>query len=143
MCGRKTSSNTARSSLVCTIGTRACCWPDKRSEPSNRCFNTASSSSVCRKLERCIDKGVVMFGTPLHSLYDDLPDHLRMQTAEIVEGAGAAERKRIRVVGVERLRPKSRLLLDHRVRNVVVIDPLDRGADSAQNHRSDQVASKN
>src|SRR3981081_4785184 len=64
------------------------------------------------------------------SLHGDLPDHMRMQTAEIVERAGASERKGIRVVGVERLRPKGRLLLDHRVRNVVVIDPLDRGSHS-------------
>src|SRR5260370_39121821 len=49
-----------------------------------------------------------------------------MKAAEIVQRAGASESKRIRVVGVERLRPKGRLLLDHRMRNVVVIDPLDR-----------------
>ena len=55
---------------------------------------------------------------------------MRMQTTEIIEGAGAGERKRIRVVGVERLRPKGGLLLDQRVRNVVVIDPLDRRSHS-------------
>src|SRR6266404_1740637 len=132
MCGRKTSSNTARSSLFCTIGTDACCWPDIRSGPSDRSFNTTSSSSVRRKSDRRTDKGVVMFGTlrfgPLRLLYDDLSDHVRMQTAEIVERTGASEGKRIGVVGVERLRPKGRLLLDYRMRNVVVIDPLDRGS---------------
>src|SRR5713101_4990606 len=75
-----------------------------------------------------------MFGTPAfkapRSFHDDLPDHMRMQAAEIVERTGAGERKRIGVVGVERLRPEGRLLLDYRVRNVVVIDPLDRGSDS-------------
>src|SRR5258706_16221295 len=115
MCGRKTSSNSARSSLFCTIGTDACCWPDKRSEPSNRSFNTTSVSSVRRKLDRCTDEVVVMFCTVrfavhLPSLYDDLPDHVRMQTAEIVERTGAGERKRIRVIGVERLRSKGCLL---------------------------------
>src|SRR6266576_5632905 len=135
MCGRKTSSNTARSSLFCTIGTDACCRPDQRSEPSNRSFDTTSSSSVRRKFDRCTDKGVVMFLhtkilSALQSLCDDLPGHMRMQTAEIVERAGASERKGIRVVGVEHLRPKGRLLLDDRVRNVVVIDPLDRGSHS-------------
>src|SRR6266404_6562326 len=134
MCGRKTSSNTARSSLFCTIGTDACCWPDIRSGPSDRSFNTTSSSSVRRKSDRRTDKGVVMFGTlrfgPLRLLYDDLSDHVRMQTAEIVERTGASEGKRIGVVGVERLRPKGRLLLDYRMRNVVVIDPLDRGSHS-------------
>src|SRR5882757_7772495 len=53
---------------------------------------------------------------------------MRMQTAEIVERAGAGERKRIRVVGVERLRPECLVLVGYRVRNVVVIDPLDRGS---------------
>ena len=38
MCGRKTSSNSARSSLLCTVGTDARCWPDERSGPSNRFF---------------------------------------------------------------------------------------------------------
>src|SRR6266478_4144442 len=108
MCGRKTSSNSARSSLFCTIGTDACCWPDKRSEPSNRSFNTTSLSSVRRKSDRRTDKDVVMFGAlgckPLRLLYDDLPDHVRMKTAEIVERARASERKGIRVIGVERLR---------------------------------------
>src|ERR1700736_854848 len=134
MCGRKTSSNTARSFLFCTIGTDACCWPDKRSGPSSRPFNTTSSSSVRRKFDRRTDEGVVMFGTlrfkNLRSPYDDFPNHMRMQTTEIIEGAGAGERKRIRVVGVERLRPKGGLLLDQRVRNVVVIDPLDRRSHS-------------
>src|SRR5216683_2321228 len=87
MCGRKTSSNAARLSLFCTVGTDVCYWPDKRSGSS---------------------------------------DHMRMQTTEIVEGAGAGERRGIRVVSVERLRPEYLVLIDHRVRNVVVIDPLHR-----------------
>src|SRR6476620_7164659 len=132
MCGRKTSSNSARSSLFCTIGTDACCWPDKRSGPSNRPFSTTSSSSVRRKFHRRTDKGVVMFGIlgfkNLRSPYDDLPDHVRMQTAEIVERTGAGERKRLRVIGVERLRSEGCLLLDYRMRNVVAIDPLRRRA---------------
>ncbi len=49
-----------------------------------------------------------------------------MQTAEIIESSGISECKGIRVVSVERLRPKYLVLIDHRVRNVVVIDPLDR-----------------
>src|SRR5260370_41828198 len=97
MCGRKTSSNTARSFLFCTVGTDVCCWPDKRSGPSNRPFNTTSLSSVRRKSDRRTDKGVVMFGTlgldDLRSFDDDFSDHMRMQTTEIVEGAGAGERK--------------------------------------------------
>jgi hypothetical protein len=51
-----------------------------------------------------------MFGTPtlkdLISLDDDLPDHVRMQTAEIVERSGVSERIGIGVVGIERLRPE-------------------------------------
>src|SRR3977135_1923849 len=128
MCGRKTSSNTARSSLFCTIGTDACCWPDKRSGPSNRSFNTTSLSSVRRKSGRRTERGVVMFGTlrlkGSRSFDDDFSNHVRMQAAEVVELAGAGERKRIRVVSIERLRSKARLLLHHRVRNVVVVDPL-------------------
>src|ERR1700724_1484842 len=50
-----------------------------------------------------------------------------MQTTEIIEGACTGERVGIRVVSVEQLGPKRRLLLDYRVRNVVVIDPLDSG----------------
>src|ERR1700726_3061838 len=50
-----------------------------------------------------------------------------MQTTEIIEGACTGERVGIRVVSVEQLGPKRRLLLDYRVRNVVVIDPLDGG----------------
>ena len=53
-----------------------------------------------------------------------------MQTTEIIEGACTGERVGIRVVSVEQLGPKRRLLLDHRVRNVVVIDPLDSGPHS-------------
>src|SRR5216683_7335192 len=109
MCGRKTSSNAARSSLFCTVGTDVCCWSDKRSGPSNRPFNTTSLSSVRRKSDRRTDKGVVMFGyilKALPSLYDDLADHVRMQTAEIVERSGACERIGIGVVGIERLRPE-------------------------------------
>src|SRR5258708_12008250 len=115
MCGRKTSSNAARSSLFCTVGTDVCCWPDKRSGSSDRSFNTTSLSSVRREFDRCTDKGVVMFGTlglkGLRSFDDDFSDHMRMQTTEIVEGAGASERKRIRVVRVTRLPPTSLLLI--------------------------------
>src|ERR1700730_17113790 len=53
-----------------------------------------------------------------------------MQTTEIIEGTCTGERVGIRVVSVEQLGPKRRLLLDHRVRNVVVIDPLDSGPHS-------------
>ena len=63
-------------------------------------------------------------------LCDDLSDHVGMQTTEIIEGACTGERVGIRVVSVEQLGPKRRLLLDHRVRNVVVIDPLDSGPHS-------------
>src|SRR6266851_8514223 len=130
MCGRKTSSNAARLSLFCTVGTDVCYWPDKRSGSSDRSFNTTSLSSLRREFDRCTDKGVVMFGTlglkGLRSFDDDFSDHMRMQTTEIVEGAGAGERRGIRVVSVERLRPEYLVLIDHRVRNVVVIDPLHR-----------------
>src|SRR5882757_9640435 len=103
MCGRKTSSNAARSSLFGTIGTGVCCWPDNRSEPSGRGFNTAFLSSVHRKSVRCTDRGVIKSVTSgvlnaLPSLYDDLSHHLRMQSAEVAEGAGAGERVGIRVV---------------------------------------------
>src|ERR1700722_7974285 len=132
MCGRKTSSNTARSSLFCTTTTVVCCWPDKRSEPSDRSSNTTSWRSVRRNFDRCTDEGVVMFGTltlkDLISLDDDLPDHVRMQTAEIVERSGACERVGIGVVGIERRRPEQLVLVGHGVRDVVVIDPLDRGS---------------
>src|SRR5450432_2847944 len=50
-----------------------------------------------------------------------------MQTTEIIEGACTGERVGIRVISVEQPGPKRRLLLDHRVRNVVAIDPLDSG----------------
>src|ERR1700681_352062 len=119
MCGRKTSSNTARSCLFCTIGTDACCWPDKRSEPSGRFPNKTSLSSVRQKFNRCTDKGVVMFGTLrfsvpwVRSLHDDFSDHVRMQTTEVVEGAGAGERIGKRIVSIERLRPECLVLVDH------------------------------
>src|SRR4029077_20647247 len=105
MCGRKTSSNIARSFLCCTIGTGACCWLDKRSEPSDRFPNKASLSSVGHEFDRCTDKGVVMFGTLRfsliwRSLHDNFSDHIRMQSTEVVEGACAGERKRIGIVGV-------------------------------------------
>src|SRR5712664_4093089 len=110
MCGRKTSSNTARSSLFCTIGTDACCWLDKRSEPSNRSFNTTSLSSVRRKSDRRTDKGVVMFVIArlkdLRSFDDDISDHMRMQRIEVIEGAGAGERIGKRIVSIERLPPE-------------------------------------
>src|ERR1700676_2495096 len=49
-----------------------------------------------------------------------------MEAAEIVERAGTGERKGIRVVSVERLRPKGLILVDYIVRNVVLIDPFHR-----------------
>src|SRR6266404_4567776 len=126
MCGRKTSSNITRSSLFCTTG--PCFWPDKRSEHSRCCFSAASLGSARRTFDRCADKdkGAVPFGTfRISRFYDDLCNHMRMQTAEIIESSGTSERKRIRVVSVERLRPEYLVLIDHRVRGVVVIDPLD------------------
>src|SRR5258708_21645210 len=110
MCGRKTSSNTARSSLFCTIRTDACCWPDKRSEPSGRFPNKTSLGSVRQEFDRCTDKGVVMFGTLRFSvlwvlsafaIHDDFSDHMRMQSTEVVEGAGAGERIGKRIVSIE------------------------------------------
>ena len=78
-----------------------------------------------------------MFGTPrlkdLQSFDDDFSDHLRMQTAEILEGAGASERKGIRVVGVERVRSEYLVLIDHQMRDIVVVDPLHR-----RSHRNRQ-----
>src|ERR1700730_10083324 len=104
------------------------CWPDKQSEPSDRSFNTTSLASVRRKFDRCTDKGVVMFGAPrlkaLQSLDDDFSDHMRMQTTEIVEGAGVRERIGKRIVGIERLRPESLALIAHQMRDIVVVDPL-------------------
>src|ERR1700691_1859192 len=131
MCGRKTSSNAARSSLFCTIGTGVCCWPDNRSGPSGRSFNTAFLSSVHRKSARCTDRGFVKSVAPrflnaLSSLYDDLSHHLRMQPAEVAERAGTGERVGIRVVRIEWLRPEGLVIFDHGVGNVVVIDELDR-----------------
>src|SRR5216684_5067911 len=99
MCGRKTSSNITRSSLFCT--TRPCFWQDKRSEPFKCSFGTASLGSACRTFDRRADKDkcVVPFGTFRTSglFYDDLSDHMRMQTAEIIESSGISERKGIRV----------------------------------------------
>src|SRR3954451_8791946 len=130
MCGRKTSSNTARSSLFCTVETGACCWPDKRSGPSNRSFNATSSTSVCRKSDRRTDNGIVMFGTPrltaLQSFDDNFSDHMRMQAAEIVEGAGAGEGIGKRIVRIQRLRAEYLVLVDYGMRDIVVIDPLYR-----------------
>src|SRR5712671_1098679 len=51
---------------------------------------------------------------------------MRMQAAEIIERAGTGERKGIRIVSIERLRPEGLVLVDHRVRYVVMIDPLHR-----------------
>src|ERR1700731_4121052 len=118
MCGRKTSSNTARSSLFCTIGTDACCWPDRRSEPFGRPPNKTSLSSVRQEFDRCTDKGVVMFGTLRfsvlwRSLHNDFSDHLRMQSTEVIEGAGAGERIGKRIVSIERRRPEGLVLIDH------------------------------
>src|SRR6516164_10936437 len=61
------------------------------------------------------------------SFHDYFPCHMRMQAAEIIVGAGAGERKRKRVVSVQRLRPEGLVLVDHAVRDVVVIDELHRG----------------
>src|SRR3984957_4790159 len=66
----------------------------------------------------------------LQSFHDDFSDHVRMQTAEIIERTGRGERVGIRVVSVERLRAEGKFLLYHRVRNVVVIDELDRRSHS-------------
>src|SRR6266404_890831 len=131
MCGRKTSSNTARSSLFCTIGTDACCWPDKRSEPSGRFPNKTLLSSVRQEFDRCTDKGVVMFGTLRfsvlwRSLHNDFSDHMRMQSTEVTEGADAGERIGKRIVSIERLRPEGLVLIDHQMRDIVMVDPLHR-----------------
>src|ERR1700730_224337 len=137
MCGRKTSSNTARSSLFCTIATDICSWLDKRSEPSDRSSNPTSWSSVRRKFDRCTDEGVVMFGPPrlkdLMSFDDDFSDHMRMQATEVVEGTGAGEREAKRTVSIRRLRSEYLVLVDHRMRDIVVIDPLHR-----RSHRNRQ-----
>jgi hypothetical protein len=82
-----------------------------------------------------------MFGTPrlkdLQSFDDDFSDHLRMQTAEILEGAGASERKGIRVVGVERVRSEYLVLINHQMRDIVVVDPLHR-----RSHRNRQFGGR-
>src|SRR6266403_294342 len=118
MCGRKTSSNTARSSLFCTIGTDGCCCPDKRSEPSDRFPNKTSLSPVPQEFDRFTDRGVVMFGTLRfsvlwRSLHDDFSDHMRMQATEVIEGARAGECIGKRIVGIERLRPERLVLTDY------------------------------
>src|ERR1700740_1487220 len=132
MCGRKTSSNTARASLFCTTGTDACCWADKRSEPSGRFPNKTSLSPARQKFDRCTDKGVVMFSTQsfsvlwVRSLHDDFSDHMRMESTEVVEGAGAGERIGKRIVSIERLRPECLVLVDHYMRDIVTVQPLHR-----------------
>src|SRR3954453_7110609 len=93
----------------------------------------ASIGSVRRKSDRRTDKGVVMFGTPnfkaLQSFDDDFSNHVRMQPAEIVEGAGARERIGKRIISIERrLGPEYLVLVDHRMWDIVVIDPLHRRA---------------
>src|SRR6202035_5237254 len=94
--------------------------------------NKTSLSSVRQKFDRCTDKGVVMFSTLrfsvpwARSLHDDFPDHVRMQTTKVVEGAGAGERIGKRIVSIERLRPEHLVLVDHRMRYIVVVDPLHR-----------------
>ena len=62
----------------------------------------------------------------LPSLHDDFPCHLRMQAAEIIVAAGIGECEGKRVVSLQRLRPEGLVLVDDIVRNVVMIDPLDR-----------------
>jgi hypothetical protein len=62
----------------------------------------------------------------LRSLYNDLSHHLRMQSAKMIEAAGIGERERKRVAITERLRPICFVLVDYRVRNIVVIDPSGR-----------------
>ena len=65
----------------------------------------------------------------LQSLDGDFPNHMRMQAAEIVEGADAGERIGKCVVSIERLRPEYLVRIDHCMRYVVVIDSFDRRAD--------------
>src|SRR6202020_2920223 len=66
--------------------------------------------------------GRLLFATS--SLYDDFPDHMWMQAAEIFERAGTGEGVGKRVVSVERLRAEGLVLVDHIGGDVVVIDPL-------------------
>src|SRR5579863_5522241 len=62
-------------------------------------------------------------------LDDDLSLHMRMQAAEIIESAGTGERKGVRIVSIERLRSEGLVLIDHIMRDVVVIDPFHRRSD--------------
>src|SRR3984957_20985251 len=62
-------------------------------------------------------------------LDDNLSLHMRMQAAEVIVRAGTGERKGIRIVSVERLRSEGLVLVDHIMRNVVVIDPFHRRSD--------------
>lgn len=68
------------------------------------------------------------------SLDDDFSDHVRMQATEVFEGTGAGERERKRIVSIERLRSEYLVLVDHRMRDIVVIDPLHR-----RSHRNRQL----
>src|SRR5271167_1988596 len=116
MCGRKTSSNVARSSLFCTTATDIC-WPGGWSELSARAFSMSGlGGAALRKRVRCAASVVAMLDSPrplkMCLLDDDLPLHVRMQAAEVVVGAGAGEGEGVRIVGVQRLRPEELVLVD-------------------------------
>ena len=53
--GRKTSSNIARSSLLCTTEPDVNFWPNNRSKPLVFSLNTASLNSARRKFDRRAD----------------------------------------------------------------------------------------
>ena len=83
MCGRKTSSNTARSSLALHSWDRRLLAPAKQTIWTiQSLFQHNLLSSVRRKSDRRSEKGVVMFGTlgldDLRSFDDDFSDHVRM-----------------------------------------------------------------
>ena len=67
-------------------------------------------------------------GIPADGLDDDRALHVRMQAAEILERARRRKRERVLVLGVERLRAEV-TGRDHRVRDVVLVDPGDGVAD--------------
>src|SRR5579864_5546562 len=60
------------------------------------------------------------------SFHNDFSRHLRMQAADVIVGAGVREGEGERVVGVERFRSKSLVLVDHAVRDVIAVDPRHR-----------------